>query len=1040
MDFIDKQILPPKSWEKFEDLTRALFAAVWRSPLTQKNGRSGQKQHGVDVYGTPQATPGINFGVQCKGKNEGYGAKATIVEFDTELIKAENFKPQLGHWTFATTAPNDARLQEHARLVSEQRVKEGKFPVVAIGWDTIQALLSTHQEVIEEIYPEHASDLHKIMAALRALPSSEELDQIRRSLIVFAPRSSVLNIEASVWSEVKFEKARDLGPALMGRPLGPADVAACPILPEVALLTADLERAGTARLAGVPGAGKSISILQVALQMYCRGWRVLRLADPIGEIPSFDESLKPTLYIVDDAHLTRPAFLRELEEQATASRWVLSAYTISEDKSGFPGAIHLDAKRAVRVIANGFLASREATLAAVRQADDRIGDRPGDEQFDLRLEHAAEKALYPWQFCFILGGGWRRANAMASSARAAGADVVLAAAAIRQLASRDAHCSREMLLRLVGDELSNSDGNAAIDWLVAQRFLLSFNDLRCPHQRLAIVLLARILDGQTAEERQKIAVMLRTVLTDIQMPLSGLSVLLSELSLAGEFGMWRRLVQPAWLTPALERCWVATEPLDIRHACWLLNNLHSYLPDEMETIADHSETLAEWIQAAPEGACYAIGRVLNHVLNTNRALGENIVMLVEPRALAKAISAAAPLHAGEIAELLSMIGACKDDMWKARYLEHIDHDACLRIVSQWPQDAYLSVVADFCEHFCYVESEFGFTLIEALIPAIADRLRAAPQESFHELNDIVWNALRLYDPLNIYVGKLAPSRRMRQVGRKICRCWSPKDLAISLSRSTQRNFQAAAGLLSFMHKASPKQFEETVLALNWSEIDQAIGSDWAENIGDARMLLGVAHIVPAARLAIQEMIARNEPRIVNMSTHLAAIAPASALRHIAAGRRIALSHWGHVDWQLGALVLARIAQSEPTLVSTFLEPHYSGLAEALSQPSPTFYNEALMFLCLLVQVQPSGLIRVLDQIDVNRATLGWRNALRGQDNSREPGAKAQVRQVASLLVHHAMDRSDALGELARRLRRDFPRQSIPLAKTIEFIDLSEPIE
>lgn len=61
MDFIDKQILPPKSWVKFEDLTRALFAAVWRSPLTQKNGRSGQKQQGVDVYGTPQATPGIKL-------------------------------------------------------------------------------------------------------------------------------------------------------------------------------------------------------------------------------------------------------------------------------------------------------------------------------------------------------------------------------------------------------------------------------------------------------------------------------------------------------------------------------------------------------------------------------------------------------------------------------------------------------------------------------------------------------------------------------------------------------------------------------------------------------------------------------------------------------------------------------------------------------------------------------------------------------------------------------------------------------------------
>lgn len=1040
MDFIDKQILPPKSWEKFEDLTRALFAAVWRSPLAQKNGRSGQKQHGVDVYGTPQATPDINFGVQCKGKNEGYGAKATILEFDAELAKAEKFKPPLGHWTFATTAPNDARLQEHARLVSEQRVKEGKFPVVAIGWDTIQALLSSHQIVIEEIYPEHASDLPKIMAALRALPGSDELDQIRRSLIAFAPRSSELDIGASVWSEVEFKTARDLGPALMGRPLGPADVAACPILPEVALLTADLERAGSARLAGVPGAGKSITILQVARQMYCRGWRVLRLADPIGKVPPFDESPKPTLYIVDDAHLTRSALLSELEERATASRWVLSAYTISEDKGGFPGAIQLDAKRAVRVIADGLLASREATLTAVRRADDWIGDRPGDEQLDLRLEHAAEQALYPWQFCFILGGGWRRASAMASSARAAGADLVLAAASIRQLAARDAHCSCEALLQLVGDALPNSDGNAAIAWLVAQRFLLSINDLRCPHQRLASVLLSRILDGQTAEERQTIAVMLRTVLADVEMPLGGLSVLLGELSSAGEFGMWRRLVQSAWLTPVLERCWIATESLDIRHACWLLNKLHGYLSEEINVIADHKETLAEWIQMAPEGACYAIGRVINHVLNTNRALGENIVALVDPRALAKAISAAAPLHAGEIANLLSMIGAGRDDVWKACYLEHVDHDACYRIVSTWPQDAYLSVVADFCEHFCDFEPEFGFTLIEALIPAIANRLRANPQDAFHELNDIVWNALRLYDPLNIYVGKLAPSRRMRQVGRKICRCWSPVDLAICLSRSTQRNFQAAAGLLSFMRKVSPKQFEETVLALDWGEIDQAIGPYWSEEIGDARMLLGIAYTVPAARLAIQAMVARNEPRIVNMSTHLAAIAPASALRHVAAGRRIALSHWGHVDWQLGALVLARMAQSEPKLVSTFLEPHYGGLAEALSQPSPTFYNEGIMFLRLLVQVEPTGLIRVLDQIDVNRATLGWRNALRGKDNSREPGAKAQVRQVASLLIHHALERSDAVGELARQLRRDFPSQSVPLAKTVEFIDLSEPIE
>lgn len=1040
MDFMDKQIPPPKSWEKFEDLVRALFAAVWRSPLTQKNGRAGQRQHGVDVYGTPEAEPGKTFGVQCKGKSEGYGAKATIAEFDAELAKADKFKPALGHWTFATTAPNDAPLQEHARLVSERRKSEGRFPVVAIGWETIQALLSSHQAVVEEFYPEHAGDLPKIMAALRALPRADELDQIRRGLMAFAPRSVALSADVSVWSEVKFETARDLGPALMGRPLGPADVAACPTLPEVALLISDLERAGSARLAGVPGAGKSISILQVARQMHDRGWRVFRLPDPMGGVPPFDANPRPTLYIVDDAHLTRPAWLRELEECATASRWVLSAYTISEDKGGSPGTIQLDARRAVQVIADGLRASPEATLAAVRRADDRVGDRPGDEQLDLRLEQAAVQALYPWQFCFILGGGWRRAGALASSARAAGADLVLAAVAIRQLATRDAHCSRDALMQLVGDALLIADSNAAISWLVAQRLLLGIDDLRCPHQRLASVLLARILEGQSIEGRQTIACMLKTVLDDDWMPLGGLSVLLSELSTAGEYRQWCRLVQPQWLTPVLARCWTATEPIDIRHACWALSNLHGYLPDEMTEFADHKEILAKWIQEAPEGACYAIGRVINHVFNTDETLGESIVALVDPNTLAQAISTAGPLHAGEIADLLSTMRVGKHDAWKTCYLEHIDRDACRRTVSTWPQDAYLSVAADFCEHFCHFEPEFGFMLIEALIPAIADRLRAAPQEAFHELNDIVWNALRLYDPLHIYVGKLAPSRRMRQVGRKICACWSPKDLAARLSRSSHRNFQAAAGLLSFMHKASPKQFEATVLALDWDSIDQAIGTDWAEGIGDARMLLGVAYALPAVRPAIQAMIKRNEPRIVTMSTHLAALAPASALRHVAAGKRIALYHWGHVDWEMGALVLARMVQSEPALVLALLEPHYRGLAEVLSQPSPTFYNDGLLFIRLLAQVVPSGLTRVLDQVDVEKAALGWRSALRGCENNCDPGAKAQVRQVVSLLIRCALDRNDAVGELARQLRRDFPRQSVPLAKTIELIDLTKPIE
>ncbi|WP_196481759.1 hypothetical protein [Burkholderia stagnalis] len=85
-------------------------------------------------------------------------------------------------------------------------------------------------------------------------------------------------------------------------------------------------------------------------------------------------------------------------------------------------------------------------------------------------------------------------------------------------------------------------------------------------------------------------------------------------------------------------------------------------------------------------------------------------------------------------------------------------------------------------------------------------------------------------------------------------------------------------------------------------------------------------------------------------------------------------------------------------------------------------------------------VGLLDQIDVEKAKIGWRNAIRGRENNREPSAKAQARQVASLLIQQALDRSDAVGKLARQLRRDFPSQSVPLSKTVEPIDLTEPIE
>ena len=53
---ISKQLCKPQNWQDFESLCKILWTHVWElNPGdVKKNGRMGQAQHGVDVYGKPK--------------------------------------------------------------------------------------------------------------------------------------------------------------------------------------------------------------------------------------------------------------------------------------------------------------------------------------------------------------------------------------------------------------------------------------------------------------------------------------------------------------------------------------------------------------------------------------------------------------------------------------------------------------------------------------------------------------------------------------------------------------------------------------------------------------------------------------------------------------------------------------------------------------------------------------------------------------------------------------------------------------------------
>lgn len=1013
MQFRSKQIAPPKEWGAFEDLCHALFKRVWQDPLAQKNGRRGQAQHGVDVFGSVNEDRRYYRGVQCKGKETNYGSKVEWPEVLEELAKAEKFSPQLEEWIFATTAPVDANLQKSARELSVERKASGLFTVNVLGWEEILALMADAPEVIKEFYPEHADYLPDVIDALRALPSLEE-----KLSSLFEQLTQTSNPHGlAVWDVVTFEGNRGIGPALMGYSLGPSDAAACPQLPEVNSILAQVKIAYSARLIGQPGGGKSICSYQAAMELAGKGFEVLRLLDPQADNISIEAapSGKCRLYLIDDAHLLKPYVLERLEQQAGADSVVLSTHNALEHVT-HRGAIALDAKRAVKTIAAALRADLPSTLKAVRLADDHVGERMMDSDLSERLDHAESVSEFPWQFCFVLGGGWRRSKVAADSARAAGNDLILAATAIRQVASRDARATPAEIAQLTAHAGIDQERAArGLQWLEKQRLIISNADCRTPHQRFASVVLSRILEGQDKNGRMKVAAMIEDVLCDTQFPIAGLRNLLHELRFSGSDYRWTRLLTQTSVMAAVARCWSAA-PSDIGFAAAALSDLCDFAEGGARAVMEPNvTTLAKWISKPGEGA-YSIGLLLLNLPQENRDIAAKALSAVDPIEIAKAYSHASPTTAYGLAGLLSGIANMEVKDFNYKFVAALDRDKMRELARH---EAFLEqsyVFAKYCESVVRWDQELALEMAEVFIPTAQTILAKEPIEGFRQLDDIASSVLRVFDVLGVYVGNLSPNRRQWQIARRMCKNIDPELVAEYISSVPARHFQKASFFLHFLRRTVPAKYEAVLPKLNWEKLDKNIGSDWADLPHDTEVLLGTLCLGASTRGLVQKFITERADRIVHFPPRLMLMVPDVGLAHIAKGGSLRLRGYDHISWDFGGIALAIIADKRPDLVEKVVSPVVELFARKLTNYNRDHTGPAEGFVRVVIEHAPVSWRELLTQLDPIAVEKNFTECLTKD---------ADHRRTVAITIESAISLEGPIGDVARRLRVKFPKASVP---------------
>jgi hypothetical protein len=143
-----KTLRKPENWQDFETLCKKLWGEVWGiSSKIKKNGRLGQPQSGVDIYGIPNGESDY-WGIQCKGKDDYTNSQLTEGEIDKEIEKAKGFSPALKVYIIATTSNKDSKIEQYAREIDKINRNEGSFEVFLFCWEDIVDLIEENTNTL----------------------------------------------------------------------------------------------------------------------------------------------------------------------------------------------------------------------------------------------------------------------------------------------------------------------------------------------------------------------------------------------------------------------------------------------------------------------------------------------------------------------------------------------------------------------------------------------------------------------------------------------------------------------------------------------------------------------------------------------------------------------------------------------------------------------------------------------------------------------------------------------------------------------------
>ncbi|WP_349677264.1 hypothetical protein [Bacteroides sp. UBA939] len=772
-------------------------------------------------------------------------------------------------------------------------------------------------------------------------------------------------VDTELWEALDFSYQRDISHAIMGYRLTPADVVACPKFLQVARIEKQLTIVDYVLVQGEAGCGKSISVYQAAYNLFRKGWKVyLYKATENLIVPAIPRNTESSIYIIDDAQRLSEKTIEIISEQARPNTKIIFAKTNSS-------AIRHDTilvtnKDAVKILRDDFLARKKEITPIVHQCDARVGINFSDSPIERRLE-GAEKASTPWQFNYILRGGWQTIKEQYEMIRTHHDCGLLAAAiAAFQIVKLDNCVDYRWLCNyLLRFDNSLSWDDDDLQYLVNHKIVLSFDDVRIVHLESAERIVAQFLRNASIEKKTVLFRAIETSFIEKKFMPMGI-VWLSNRMLGYSFAYRCEevFISEAMISSALESL------LDIQSShervgiAFFMEKVFKfrYAKNGRWFFDKHEVLLLDWIAHADSVTAYAYSNLINILINTDRKRYRQCMQRVDWAQIVKslALERKPNLYAwGKLINRLTIF------LPKPRYaqireiLNPVIVDICAKATV-----TNISALSDLLCDIKHLFPTYIHESIRKLLPVYKEYFK---NDMLHAINLFSFEFFLCICGLSLLGGHRA-TKEERETAAALVSELPVVEFASAISNSYPRDWQSIDQVLFLIGTYDRKKASEIVNQVDIMRLSDIAKDNWTQ-YGEIVHLCRGLHIGDW-RIA-RRFVEYNRDKIRVMYSTIAFIAPQCAISLFKDGVPVDLltGHW----WRISFYALRELIKSNSVEAQKILLSNVPKIIKRLNTSSKIDFDDdgCLMFLQLVRECDDNIFRRIVSALDSQAISDSW---------------------------------------------------------------------